>query len=559
MTTDRLQEKISSIVSLQLPEHIREDYPIFVAFLKAYYRYIEQDTYAQEVIQNAKMYDDIDQTISSFIQYFLNQYCKDIPLSILSDKKLLVKYINDIYTSKGSEQSYEILFRLLFNKAINIFYPSSQILRASDGKWKQRNSIFVSVVFGDVQSITNKVVTVINQNYQYPLKIINVRSAFSSDGASSTIYELFIDNNKNIPINVDDTIVINGFQGTVVPIPNTISIINEGVGFRVGDIFTLRSDQGDRLKVKVIRVTDTGGVRNLQIVSFGIGYSSDFYNSFTADTLEQVATDFSFDGSLIRIRDSVGFIEEGTILRSNYSVGYFSDDYVGTIAGSFYTNTTASEGGSTGSPNDCTLFVQLGSIARYAGYYETNDGFLSDTIYLQDADYYQPFSYVIKIDEQLNTYKNVVLDMLHPAGMKMFGEYILENDVDVSSNVTALFRLIYNNIHDVINITDSVGIDFNAATKYEDISVLEAYSSLISKNIFDTLIVEDEFDATLNAGLSDTETAIENINIHTTIYPSNIDGVMPLDYIYATDYFGEDYVYVENTIFMNDQITIQFI
>ena len=34
--------KISTVVSSQLPEFVRADHPVFVAFLQAYYEYLEQ-------------------------------------------------------------------------------------------------------------------------------------------------------------------------------------------------------------------------------------------------------------------------------------------------------------------------------------------------------------------------------------------------------------------------------------------------------------------------------------------------------------------------------------
>ena len=55
--------KLSRIVAQQLPEFIREDYPTFVAFLEAYYEYLES--------QNSNLYDirDIDKTLDNFINY----------------------------------------------------------------------------------------------------------------------------------------------------------------------------------------------------------------------------------------------------------------------------------------------------------------------------------------------------------------------------------------------------------------------------------------------------------------------------------------------------------
>ena len=39
MTTNN---KISTVVSSQLPEFVRSDHPTFIAFVKAYYEYLEQ-------------------------------------------------------------------------------------------------------------------------------------------------------------------------------------------------------------------------------------------------------------------------------------------------------------------------------------------------------------------------------------------------------------------------------------------------------------------------------------------------------------------------------------
>ena len=96
MTATRLKEKVSTLVRSQLPEFIQSDYSTFVSFLEAYYEFLEQDQNSQELLQNALEYNDIDRTASSFIDYFLKQYLPLIPRSVLADKKLLVKKINDL-------------------------------------------------------------------------------------------------------------------------------------------------------------------------------------------------------------------------------------------------------------------------------------------------------------------------------------------------------------------------------------------------------------------------------------------------------------------------------
>jgi hypothetical protein len=73
-------------------------------------QFLEQDQNALELVQNARQYSDIDQTADSFVEYFLNNYAKDIPQSLLVDKGLLIKRIKGLYAAKGGSLSIEILF-----------------------------------------------------------------------------------------------------------------------------------------------------------------------------------------------------------------------------------------------------------------------------------------------------------------------------------------------------------------------------------------------------------------------------------------------------------------
>jgi hypothetical protein len=59
--------------------------------------------------------------------------------------------------------------------------------------------------------------------------------------------------------------------------------------------------------------------------------------------------------------------------------------------------------------------------------YTSNDGFLSDTKYLQDSYYYQSFSYVIKTGQGLSTWRDYVKKILHPAGFRFFGEILIQS------------------------------------------------------------------------------------------------------------------------------------
>jgi hypothetical protein len=53
---------------------------------------------------------------------------------------------------------------------------------------------------------------------------------------------------------------------------------------------------------------------------------------------------------------------------------------------------------------------------------------------LQDSDYYQEYSYKISSKTDINTYKNTLTEISHLAGTKMFGQFVLKDEVKVNSS-----------------------------------------------------------------------------------------------------------------------------
>ncbi len=147
-----------------IPEYIVSEYPLFTDFIKSYYAYLEQTGNASDFINNLSKYANVDTTLDSFLDYFKKQYMHSIPQNILCDERLLLKHIKELYNSKGSEASYRLLFRALYNKEISFYTPGDSILRPSDSKWKQEFSICVkirkTVQYSDILKCLNKKVKI---------------------------------------------------------------------------------------------------------------------------------------------------------------------------------------------------------------------------------------------------------------------------------------------------------------------------------------------------------------------------------------------------------------
>jgi len=130
---------------------------------------------------------------------------------------------------------------------------------------------------------------------------------------------------------------------------------------------------------------------------------------------------------------------------------YVDGSYVGTVLREFSLSAANAQ---TFSDDPSVIYVKLGALVRYPGYYETNNGFLSDSMFIQDSKFYQAFSYVIKIDERLASYKSAVKTMLHPAGMALFGEFNITNEFDLSVQLESLVKSMGIGLEDEFLILD---------------------------------------------------------------------------------------------------------
>jgi hypothetical protein len=552
-----VRPKVSSLVASQLPEHIRNEQPAFVAFLEAYYRYLEQN---ELDLKNTR---DLDNTLDSYITHFKNELAQNLPYSEV-DERFLLQHIKDLYLSKGSEASFDLLFKVLFGKKVTLDYPSLQMLRASDGKWNQDLSVFVKLSDGsDPNEVVGKLVDVITPNKIIRVLIdrrqyveVEIERAIK---VSDDIYELIIDRRFFGDINVGDRLRYRNdaeqiyFSGDILATTTNLVVEQPGTGFKVGELYDIRNFDGYGTIMKVKSVSATGGIQAAEFIKYGIGYSTEFTTTLIPKSGQDETA--SAGTSVLRVLNQLsisdrmgGFSEKGNVSYQDYvdtnsgdgeiykievtagGSGYTSaptvtiaDPTTGTTAtatatldgdevdtititnvGSGYVygtppTVTISGGGGSGATADAfvdygfgawdgtyagevqrefgisttdslvstedpaIIKVGLGAIAYYPGYYINNDGFLDDAIYIQDSRYYQAYSYLVKIDETLESYQSAVKTLIHPAGMALFGEYDIRNEFDLSVQLESLIKILTVVASDELVATEDMVFD-NGAT-----------------------------------------------------------------------------------------------
>jgi hypothetical protein len=57
------------------------------------------------------------------------------------NQRNFLKFMKDFYQSKGTEKSYDFLFRSIFNEPIEIYYPKDNLFKASNNIWESTTSV----------------------------------------------------------------------------------------------------------------------------------------------------------------------------------------------------------------------------------------------------------------------------------------------------------------------------------------------------------------------------------------------------------------------------------
>ena len=433
-------ERISVKVAGQLPSFVQQDHETFVAFMEAYYEYMEQVGKPYEVIGNLNNYANIDKTVDEFLQYFKKQFGDDIPESIFANtnKPFLIKHLRDFYRTKGSEKSFEFLFRLLYQEEITFSFPGKDILRTSDGKYDSsyviRTMDISSYLFqmegkritgqttGATATIESITVEILGSACIATVSLSEVLGVFAtpeivSDGVNSfTVGNMIIDTQITNPgclYKVNDIIPLTGTaksSGALIRVKEitagsltTLTINNGGSGYKIND--KLEVNNSGKLSLDgrsaslIVQETDiNGAITKIFIENKGSGYIALPTISGGSGTGADIV--FNLTGT------GIGGIKSLEIINSGF--GYNNAPVLDLSSiGDGTATATVTIGGFDTTPK--TRFIN-------------SDGFLSANKYIQDSYFYQLFSYEIHSGHNISKWRDIIKRLVHPSGLALFGK-----------------------------------------------------------------------------------------------------------------------------------------
>ena len=396
----------SSKIESLIPRQLIADAGGLIEFLKEYYNFINENEGPSNVLNNVLANKDLDTVVDAFIQLVEKEIGAGFTTKLAANKINLYKNLIQFYQAKGSVESFKLLFRLLYDTDIDISFPKEKILIASDGRWLQQNSIFIELTEGNAFDLFANIVRLTTSERIITIEVERIKRIDETN-----YYEIFITKDINTNSIVEGAAIDEyGVKATVIKSLNMYEVISKGSGFDVAQFVDIVENTATGAKIKVTKINGSGALEDIKFISFGVNYSDEFY------------------GMVIPRVDVVGGV-----------------DFV--VSTDFETDQLTY-------PNRAIIKFSQSPVAQYSGEYITNNGFLSDDIYLQDNRFYQQFSYLIRSSQQFDNYKNILDKTIHPAGMAMFGEFEINNSFDLSRNLDALRRYFTNRLEDVVDTSD---------------------------------------------------------------------------------------------------------
>jgi len=305
-----------------------------VAFLEAYYEYLEQDTKVVNRIKNTDTYYDIDRTLDEFAEYLYDTFLKLVSRNVLADKALLLKNIKDFYRARGTEKSVKFLMRILFDEEIDFYYPKKDILKASDGKWYIEKSLRVTdtkiddeeaLSIADLEKYISTRITGLKTESQATIERVD---RYYETGVQ--IDELILSNidgefegGEQIIAQFSDTEATRNISSNIISgIVSSLTITNSGSLYEVGDPVIILSSTGSGACATIGTVT-SGNIASLVVEDGGAGYLTNDWILVTGGggtggngNVSTVLSDGSVHPNTYNISNSTISVEQNTPLNN---------------------------------------------------------------------------------------------------------------------------------------------------------------------------------------------------------------------------------------------------
>ena len=213
-----------------------------------------------------------------------------------------------------------------------------------------------------------------------------------------------------------------------------IKMVNKGNGFISLPTVTMApsaSGSGANLHAASTTSPMVGAVTGISVTNFGLNYSSAPTITLNRNLLVKDVVGVFTAGDELTSHNAVvvGFDPDTQILELQSSVTFNKDDTITSIVGATATVYQS---------DYAEAFSTVGTVGTTVGSFISDRGKVSvDAMRIQDSFYYQDYSYVVRIGQSINEWRESVRRSVHPAGWNVFGEVSFASQVNATIQVPA--------------------------------------------------------------------------------------------------------------------------
>ena len=173
-----------------------------------------------------------------FLQEFLKKVKRQInpgfeerSLDDSINERLFTKQVKDFYSSKGTDQSFEILFRALYGEDVNVLKPRDYLFIPSNSNYKVSKQIVVEAIDGDPEKLINR--NLFQDNVDgFPKATIAISDVEKIVRAGKTYYRMSLDYTPgSTTVTGDFSIHPNTKVVDSISVGSTVINVDSTVGF----------------------------------------------------------------------------------------------------------------------------------------------------------------------------------------------------------------------------------------------------------------------------------------------------------------------------------------
>lgn len=261
---------VSQLIESQFPQVYRDEGPQLIAFVKAYFEFLEEDEKSSMKL-NRSLFEinDIDDTLNKFVVNYKEKYLADFPFVSATDKRFMIKNIIDYYRSKGSKQALELLMSMLYGEQAEVYYPGQDVLRVSDSEWFRPSYLELSRSTR-TKSFVDKQIRGSRSNASAFVEAVVTKRV---DGK---LIDLVYLSDVRGTFRRGDKISDDGSNRKAPTVLGSLTSIDIELGGRdnvVGDTFDVVANGAKQGKVRVVETQDATGRVDFKLLNGGSGYS----------------------------------------------------------------------------------------------------------------------------------------------------------------------------------------------------------------------------------------------------------------------------------------------